>query len=846
MGDLFAPVKVRSYATAGLHLKPDQLDELPGRVGAFGDFDSDLFTDLVWIHDESAEPQQVSVLRWNREADTFVADPMASAKIPAAIASSAARLTLSVVPSDLNLDGKMDLLVVCTEISSGNSTLLLYFGGRGGQSANPTEESNELMLSARPLFVGRAVGQVLLMDANGDRRPDLFGEAAGLAEPDVGEQTVVAGRHFWLNNLTSSPATCFNGVVDGDEELVDCGGGCYACHCFLDASALSGSVSGCGFAVHGVHPGVDRARTTLLGRLSRTRAHGFADINGDCLSDLLVASVAGGDAQYEVWLNGGSDGVRPNFLAPSSENLILAQEPGAGSVSVLDFNRDGSLDLMYAVSSGCQGAVLRDESTASVGAWGSRGTRDRGGMPFGTEDGLASDGFAPCSTSKVYVALNARSDIRRNPSELCTSSPEDDVTFGRQGVGGSGRSRKGRLAEVVADTQDFGGASLFGGAEPVPHHRGESGKPAPLMAEGLGMDPRMLHIADMDLDGYPDVVVAARDKDAEARLLVFRNTPVSGKASARWSWGWEWLRRGIGRLRVARFGQMVSRSVGSESEAGVVGMGGRRLVKMSCEPPGKGTGDQRSEVCDLPDLLHITGVYGAGFVDLYGQGNHDVVLLHTDDSGNFRGKVLASNLNSKRNLFLKVQGLNGVCPEWCDGGEKFPDPKPFGVNYPGVSLKYIMQDLSNEKLASQAAQLPHSSHGALAAPYALFGLGPVSYYIENLYFGMPLAIRAAAQTEVGGAGDVTAEMGKEVFLSKHYMNWMGSIPNSQLVASPTDPSNPANWWLQSYVLPSEGVMQMVLVMGATILVLGASIWILERRERYQDAMETQLTAHAFL
>lgn len=132
MGDLFAPVKVRSYATVGLHLKPDQLDELPGRVGAFGDFDSDLFTDLVWIHDESSEPQQVSVLRWNREADTFVADPMASAKIPATFASSAARLTLSVVPSDLNLDGKMDLLVVCTEISSGNSTLLLYFGGRGG------------------------------------------------------------------------------------------------------------------------------------------------------------------------------------------------------------------------------------------------------------------------------------------------------------------------------------------------------------------------------------------------------------------------------------------------------------------------------------------------------------------------------------------------------------------------------------------------------------------------------------------------------------------------------------------------------------------------------------------
>jgi hypothetical protein len=49
--------------------------------------------------------------------------------------------------------------------------------------------------------------------------------------------------------------------------------------------------------------------------------------------------------------------------------------------------------------------------------------------------------------------------------------------------------------------------------------------------------------------------------------------------------------------------------------------------------------------------------------------------------------VLASNLNSKGNLFLKAQGLNGVCSEWCHAGEAFPDPKPFGVNAPGVMLK---------------------------------------------------------------------------------------------------------------------------------------------------------------
>ena len=52
--------------------------------------------------------------------------------------------------------------------------------------------------------------------------------------------------------------------------------------------------------------------------------------------------------------------------------------------------------------------------------------------------------------------------------------------------------------------------------------------------------------------------------------------------------------------------------------------------------------------------------------------------------------------------------------------------------------------------------------------------------------------------------------------------------------------------LQAYVHPSEGVLQVVLVMAATILVLGVSIWVLERREKYQDSMEKQLTAHAFL
>ena len=52
--------------------------------------------------------------------------------------------------------------------------------------------------------------------------------------------------------------------------------------------------------------------------------------------------------------------------------------------------------------------------------------------------------------------------------------------------------------------------------------------------------------------------------------------------------------------------------------------------------------------------------------------------------------------------------------------------------------------------------------------------------------------------------------------------------------------------LQAYVHPSRGLMAVVIVMVVTIVVLAASIMVLQRREKYQDAIEKQITAHAFL
>lgn len=392
------------------------------------------------------------------------------------------------------------------------------------------------VLTTRPLLVGRAQGQVLLMEANGDRQPDLFGEA--LLSPQSGSgggggEGGAERRHFWINELKTVGGTCLNGLKDDDEEETDCGGHCYPCRCFLASTAAAadgqgrrdtqgtreeGGVGvrgageegegGCGFVV--VQAIKDRSgdgvagelRSGGWGALSETRAHAFADINGDCLSDLLVASVHQGVAQYEVWINDGPDGKRPNFRPPT-HNQVLLLPTGAGSVSVLDFNRDGSLDLVFAVSYGCAGTVLRSERQGNVGVdtddRDARGSRRQG-------DEFELDGHAPCAISEIHLALNARSEVHRHASQLCERLPvSEESTFGIPSQPAAADSPRGRVGQVIVRSRDFLGASLFGAREPVPHISNTRGK-APLLASKLGMDARMLHVADIDLDGFPDLV----------------------------------------------------------------------------------------------------------------------------------------------------------------------------------------------------------------------------------------------------------------------------------------------------------------------------------------------------
>lgn len=142
-------------------------------------------------------------------------------------------------------------------------------------------------------------------------------------------------------------------------------------------------------------------------------------------------------------------------------------------------------------------------------------------------------------------------------------------------------------------------------------------------------------------------VVAGKDKDEETRMMIFLNVPFSPDPkpastglSARSWWGW------LGSVgRPTRAGRSnADPAAGSGGVSGIgnggVGVGGRTLTRMTCASSGEagrraGAGGAK---CNLAELNVVTGAYAGGFVDLYQQGNNDMIVLHSDDEGVLRAK----------------------------------------------------------------------------------------------------------------------------------------------------------------------------------------------------------------
>eukprot|EP01116_Phalansterium_solitarium_P000950 TRINITY_DN10777_c0_g1_i1.p1 TRINITY_DN10777_c0_g1~~TRINITY_DN10777_c0_g1_i1.p1 ORF type:complete len:720 (-),score=218.54 TRINITY_DN10777_c0_g1_i1:42-2201(-) len=226
-------------------------------------------------------------------------------------------------------------------------------------------------------------------------------------------------------------------------------------------------------------------------------------------------------------------------------------------------------------------------------------------------------------------------------------------------------------------------------------------------------------------------------------------------------------------------------------------------------------------------LSSMLDAYAGAFFDIDDDGTLDIIVLRDSSlaqlaSGSGRQYVSpVVNGYEMDAFFMKTLGSNGVCPINCDPPLKsFPDPKPYGVNLPGAVWKYTISDWSGTKHVVQGVQLQQSAYLALQTPYLLFGLGRTSNYLEELYMG------------------VTTK-------GTHFHLWSGIIPNAQVIAFPYEPDKPDDWYLELWVKTS-GLLMWVIVGVAVCLVLsGAAVLFFRWREKRQDVLEKQETAHLY-
>lgn len=160
-------------------------------------------------------------------------------------------------------------------------------------------------------------------------------------------------------------------------------------------------------------------------------------------------------------------------------------------------------------------------------------------------------------------------------------------------------------------------------------------------------------------------------------------------------------------------------------------------------------------------------------------------------------------------LFIKSSGLNGVCHEWCTVGPKFPDPKPYGVNYPGGTFKFALTDNDGTTLGAAGAQMYRTGHFSLQTPYLMFGLGRISNYIQTIFYGTNS--------------------------KKSWFNyWQGVIPNSQVIAIPYKVNKPTSWQIELFLSPSAIVFWIIVLLVVTLIALAAVVIGFKLKERVNN------------
>jgi hypothetical protein len=217
--------------------------------------------------------------------------------------------------ADFNGDGRADLLV------SANQTFLYVLLGNGDGTFQTPVTTN----------IGAQLGSIQVADVNGDGKPDVI----GIAAPQAGQVFVCLGNGdgtfrsgtsytvFASNGISQITVGDFNG--DGKADIAATG-------YIANANGLVGVLPGKGDGTFGT--------AIVSGGVNLNSSLGLSagDFNGDGKLDLVVAGTDFSNFTEQTYvLIGNGDGT---FQTPNSV------APGNGTVSAVDLNKDGKLDLI--------------------------------------------------------------------------------------------------------------------------------------------------------------------------------------------------------------------------------------------------------------------------------------------------------------------------------------------------------------------------------------------------------------------------------------------------------------------------------------------------------------------
>jgi integrin alpha FG-GAP repeat containing protein 1 len=629
----------------------------------------------------------------------------------------------SISPLDFNYDGIVDILVQhWLDSAQTQLGLRVLFGTRSGFFPDQ-------------LVLPPAAHPVMIFDANNDLLPDLFGALAGSEE-----------RTVWVNlGVTAAPDGVGGSIIE-----------------------VSGE-AGLGPGHEKVIPSAATRAGLFEGPPLMRAPHAFADVDGDCLADMIVmaAPAPGGPADsygsIEVWINAGS-----SDLGGYTLKQRVPLPPGVGHMSVQDFDGDGALDLTFPVCLPARDCSVSNQVYI-----------------------LYNKAKPCCGTSKAAVHKSCKAC-----PVLCTRSPEGEYGF---------EARVPTAAEAAMGSR---APSLLGPYQVVLPREALVYRPGgPESAEAYELNlianftaPK-LRCGDFGRDGYPDAVstffVRAKQKTAAVFL---RNVACPEPKE------YDSYPGGPGAL---------AGLTGCSREAGQLG---RRTFAVTT------TG--------MADVFALADTTMVSFVDLDESGKLDLFVasdprVFGKSQGMPRMHFFYNNFDRDA-FFLKVLGLNGVCPAWCSVGPKFPSPKPLGGNLAGAMFKYSIVDDQSRKRVGTGVQRSQSSYSSFLSPYHIFGLGHISNYVDQVEMGVPLAPPKGAPR------------GK----APHLGTWLSLVPNSQIAMSPY-PRNSPELWVSWTFVTFKGLAWVIIGVLISMIFSGAPIVFFHIRERKEDMIEKKEASQHF-